>query len=136
MVMATKKEVKKQVKQVLDEVGEIKPLYDKKLKDWFFSHPSYPIECGGSSPEEVIENYPKYVEEFVRHRLEDRLDEHVEKRTLGRGGKRPGSGRPLGSKSAEPTKQIRVPLDIAEWIKSPGMIKRIREMMTAYHQIF
>ena len=132
MVMATKKEIKEHFKIAFQEIGEIKPWYDKKLKDWVFSHPSYPVEYGGESAEEVIDNYPKYLEEFIKHRLDNRLAAQVENRTKGRGGKRPGSGRPRGSRSAEPTKQIRVPIDIANWIKTPGMINHVREMIKAY----
>jgi len=39
----------------------------------------------------------------------------VESKTKGRGGKRPGSGRPLGSKKEE-KKRVYLPIDIADWV--------------------
>lgn len=61
-----------------------------------------------------------------------RLSPINEKETVGRGGFREGAGRPKGSKSAQPTKQIRVPVDIAEWLKQPGIIPNLRSIMQAY----
>lgn len=133
--MATKKEINKHLKIALQEIGEIKPWYDEELKDWTFTHKNYPVEYGGNSPEEVIKNYPKYLAEFIKYRLDDRVSPIVEKETRGKGGYRPGSGRPKGSISAEPTKQIRLPIDIAVWIKTPGMISHLRDMMTSYRNI-
>jgi hypothetical protein len=50
----------------------------------------------------------------------------------GHGGKREKAGRPIGTKK-EQTKQVRLPIDIAEWIKSPGMISNIRQMIQTYN---
>jgi len=129
--MATKKEIKEHLKIALNEIGEIKPWYDHELNDWTFSHEKYPVEYGGKTAKEVIKNYPKYLEEFIKHRLDERLDKNVEERTKGKGGKRLGAGRPKGAISAEQTKQVRLPLDIAKWIKTPGVIYHVREMIRA-----
>lgn len=130
--MATKKEINENLKIALSEIGEIKPWFDKEVDCWVFSHKNYPVEYGGDSAEEVIENYPKYLMEFIKHRLEGTLSPVNEKETKGRGGYREGSGRPKGAKSAPPTKQIRVPSDIAEWLKYPGVYENIRHMIKAY----
>jgi len=71
--MTTSKEIKKELTIALKEIGEIKPEYDSKLKDWVFSHPSYPVECGGSSCEEVIGKYPLYLKEFIKQKLNGNL---------------------------------------------------------------
>lgn len=133
--MATKKEIKEHLKIALEEVGKIKPWFDKEVDCWVFSHENYPVEYGGDSIEEVIENYPKYLMEFIKHRLEGRLSPINEKETKGRGGYREGAGRPKGSKSANPTKQIRVPADIAEWLKYPETITYLRMLMESYTRI-
>ena len=133
--MATKKEMNEHLKIALEEVGKIKPWFDKEVDCWVFSHENYPVEYGGDSAEEVIENYPKYLMEFIKHRLEGRLSPVNEKETKGRGGYREGAGRPKGSKSAQPTKQIRVPIDIADWIKSPGTITHLRMVMESYDRV-
>ena len=81
----------------LKEIGEIKPVFDKKCKEWVFSHELYPVEYGGETPEEVIKNYPLYLKEFIKQRLDHNLAPFVEKKTKGRGGYRPGAGRPKGT---------------------------------------
>ena len=128
--MATK-EIKKQLKIALDEIGKIKPWFDKDFNAWVFSSDLYPVECEGKTAEEVIEKYPKYLEVFIEHMLLGKIDGLNEKKTKGRGGVRPNAGRPVGSKK-EPTTQIRVPRDIAEWIKQPGIISNLRSLMQAY----
>lgn len=114
--MATKKEVDDHLKIALKEVGDIKPKFDKKINAWIFSHRLYPVEYAGNSPEEVIKNYPKYLREFIKHRLDNKLAPVMEKMTKGHGGKRQGAGRPTGSKK-NPTTTIRIAIPVAKWIK-------------------
>jgi hypothetical protein len=130
--MATgKKEIKKELKIALDEVGTIQPWFDKEVNAWVFEHPFYPVRYAGGSTEEVLENYPKYLEVFIEHRMQNRIGEINERKTKGKGGHRPGSGRPQGTKK-EPTKQVRLPLEIADWIKTPGVICHLQAMLQAY----
>ncbi len=129
--MATKSEIKKEVKIALSEIGTITPWFDKDFKVWIYSNPLYPIECEGKNAEEVIEKYPKYLEVFIEHRMKEKLDVINEKKTKGKGGARPGAGRPVGS-TKETTKQIRVPVDIAAWLNHPGTIDHIRQMIRAF----
>jgi hypothetical protein len=133
--MATKKEIDEHLNIALDEIGEIKPWFEKEVDCWIFSHKNYPVEYGGDSAKEVIKNYPKYLREFIAHRLEGKVSEINEKETKGRGGYREGAGRPKGAKSAEPTIQIRVPPDIAAWLKTPGTISHVRGILRAYTPI-
>ncbi len=129
--MATKSEIKKEVKIALSEIGTIAPWFDKDFNAWIYSNPLYPIECEGSSAEEVIKKYPKYLEVFIEHRMREKLDVLNEKKTKGKGGARPRAGRPVGSVK-ESTRQIRVPLDIAAWLNHPGTIDNIRQMIRAF----
>lgn len=133
--MATKKEINQHLKIALEEVGKIQPWFDKDVKAWIFEHPAYPVEYAGDSREEVIKNYPLYLREFITERLKDNLDPTMEKATKGRGGYRAGAGRPKGS-HGEPTIQIRVPADIARWLKQPGIVPSIRQMLQSYRQAF
>jgi hypothetical protein len=130
--MATKKEINEQLKIALNEVGTIEPWYDKAMQAWIFEHPAYPVGYSGDSREEVIKNYPLHLKEFIKERLKGNLAPFIEKQTKGKGGLRAGAGRPKGSKGI-PTKQIRIPVDIADWLKTPGMIMHIRELLMAYH---
>lgn len=125
--MATKKEINNEVAKALLEIGSITPWYDKDFNAWIFSNPMYPVECEGQSAEEVVNKYPKYLTVFIEHRMKGKLDTLNEKKTQGKGGARPGAGRPIGT-TKEPTKQIRVPVDIADWLKIPKNIEAVRKL--------
>lgn len=131
MASIKEKELKKELEIALDEIGEIKPWFDKDFNCWLFFHPLYPVECEGKSAEEVIKKYPKYIKVFIEHRMQGMIDEVNEKKTKGKGGYRPGAGRPKGS-IGEPKRQIRVPNDIADWLNIPGVISNIQQMLRAY----
>jgi len=114
--MATEKEIKKELAVALKEVGHIKPRFDKETDCWFFSHKIYPVACEGKTPQAVIKRYPLYLKEFIKHRLNDRLDRSIEARTRGRGGRREGAGRPLGS-TKDPKVRMYVPERFAAWLR-------------------
>ena len=82
----------------------------------------------------MIQNYPLYLKEFIKHRLQDRLSPLMEKKTKGHGGKREGAGRPVGSQKEEHAR-ISLPKEIADWLKIPGTISHVREMLHAYKRI-
>jgi hypothetical protein len=115
--MATRKEINEQLKIALSEIGSIEPWFDDEVREWVFAHRLYPVEYGGKTKEEVIENYPKYLREFIAHRLAGRLDLGMEKKTQGRGGLRPRAGRPKGTKRSLPTKVVRLEAQIADWVQ-------------------
>lgn len=131
--MATKKEIKEHLKIALDEIGYIEPWFDKDYKTWVFSHSAYPVEYSGDTKEEVVKNYPLYLQDFIEERLKDNLSPLTEKKTTGRGGKREGAGRPEGTKK-EPTKRVSLPVDIANWITTPGMISHLRALGISRHK--
>jgi hypothetical protein len=130
--MATKKEIKIHLKTALDEIGQIKPWFDKNVNSWVFEHSAYPVGCGGDSEEEVIKKYPSYLEEFITERLNNNISPSVEKRTKGKGGKREGAGRPF---DADKEQKVRVylPLDIAHLLKQPGVFSHLRGLIKACH---
>lgn len=127
--MATKKEIKAHLKIALQEIGEIKPWFDKSVDAWIFEHKLYPVGCSGKTSEEVKKSYPLYLEEFIAERLKDNLNPRVEKRTLGKGGQREGAGRPIGIR--EPKVRVYLPLDIANLMQHPGMFSHLRGIMNA-----
>lgn len=129
--MATRKEINEHLEMALKEIGEIKPWYDKEVKAWVFEHPLYPVEYAGDSKEEVIKNYPLYMKEFIKQRLNDNLAAIVEKDTKGRGGKREGAGRPVGTKK-EAKERVYLPKDLAKWFRTdPKSIASARKVMHA-----
>src|SRR5271170_2267079 len=105
MAVVKKEELSKELSIALEEVGPIDPWFDKKVDAWVFEHPLYPVRYAGSSSQEVVKNYPKYLEVFVEHRMQGRIGEIGERKTKGKGGARLGAGRPSGSLKP-PTKQV------------------------------
>lgn len=134
IAMASKKEIDKHLKIALNEIGDIKPWFDKDVDAWVFEHPNYPVGYAGKTPIEVIKKYPQHLRQFVLERLNANLDPLIEKRTRGHGGARSGAGRPQGS-TKEPTQQIRLPKDIARWLKTPGVIPQVRSIIQAYKNV-
>jgi hypothetical protein len=126
--MATKKEINEHLALALKEIGEIKPKFAKDVDAWVFSHPKYPVRYAGDSPEEVIQNYPLYLRDFIEERLNDNLAPFIEKMTKGKGGKRAGAGRPKGTKKEKKTR-VYLPEDIASWIRRPESIPVVRKLI-------
>lgn len=127
--MATKKEIDEHLKIAMKEIGEIKPWFDEDVNEWIFSHHLYPVEYGGGTEREVIRNFPKYMKEFIKWRLDGTLADINERMTFGHGGKREGAGRPKGT-TEEPKTRIYIPLDLAQWFKSnPQAIEMTKNLM-------
>ncbi len=72
--MASKKEIKENLEKVLREIGTIKPWFDNSVNEWIFCHPDYPVEYGDKTALDVIRNYPKYLQEFIKQRLDGKLN--------------------------------------------------------------
>ena len=127
--MASKKEIKENLEKVLREIGTIKPWFDNSVNEWIFCHPDYPVEYGGKTALDVIRNYPKYLQEFIKQRLDGKLNPLTEQKTTGHGGKRIGAGRPTGS-TKEIRQRINLPIDLVNWYKNnPAAIELTRELM-------
>ncbi len=117
-------------KIALKEVGPIKPWFSEPFECWVFEHELYPVEYGGNTKQEVIDRYPLYLKGFIEHRLKGTLAPFVEKQTKGRGGKRPGAGRPNGT-TKEATLVVRLPSDIAMWLKDdPSHLEQVRSLLS------
>lgn len=127
--MASRKEIKEHLEIALGEIGQIKPWFDDDVNEWIFNHPDYPVEYGGDSVEDVIKNYPKYLQEFIKHRLNGCLSLLTEKKTKGHGGKREGAGRPKGTLK-EVKQRVSLPADVASWFKTnPHAVELARKMI-------
>ncbi len=131
--MATTKEIKEHLEIALKEIGEIRPWFDEEVNEWIFSHAKYPVEYGGESFKEVIKNYPKYLREFIKQRLNDNLNLLIENKTKGHGGKREGAGRPTGT-IKENKARISLPKDLVSWFKTdPEAVELARKTMRRHH---
>lgn len=115
-------------KLALKEIGEIKPWFSKKFNAWIFASDLYPVEYAGDTEEEVIQNYPLYIKEFIKHRLQDRLSLLMENKTKGHAGKREGSRYPKEEKM-----KVYLPKDIACLLKEPKVLLYLRGLIQACH---
>lgn len=131
MASKEEKEIGVHLQIALKEIGTIKPWFSKEFNAWIFSHHLYPVEYAGDTEEEVVQNYPLYIREFVKHRLQNRLSPLMENKTKGHGGKRDGAGRPKGSK--EEKIRVYLPKDIADLLKEPGVLMYLRGLIQACH---
>ena len=86
-IMASKKEIKENLQMALKQIGTIEPWFDESVGAWIFCHPHYPVEYGGKTNLDVIENYPKYLREFIKQRLRRNLNPLTEQKTKGLAGK-------------------------------------------------
>lgn len=128
--MATKKEIDEHLKTALSEIGKIDPWYDEKVNAWVFEHSHYPVGYAGKTSAEVVKKYPSHLREFILERLNNNLNPLVEAETKGHGGKRINAGRPVGTVKT-PTRQIRVPIDLADWLKVSTNIEVVRKVKDA-----
>jgi hypothetical protein len=111
-----KSELEKQLEIALDEIGVIQPWWSEEDRLYVFEHPAYPMVMHGDADcEEARAGYLRALKGFIEERLAGNVAESVERITLGRGGARPGAGRP---RKDIPTVAIRIPEDIANWLKA------------------
>ncbi|MEW6667635.1 MAG: hypothetical protein AB1512_20700 [Thermodesulfobacteriota bacterium] len=122
--------VEKELKNALKEIGEIKPWWSEDDKMYVFEHETYPtLMHADSDPDEVVKGYERALRRFIQYRMRGQVAESVERITSGRGGYRPGAGRPKGSTKGK-TRRISLPEDVAAWLKEdPAHIEKLRAMM-------
>lgn len=123
----------KEVELAVSEIGQITPVWDTDCDSWVFEHPLYPESACGDTPEAVVSDYVMSLGNFVQSRLNGTLEPRVEARTKGRGGTRNGAGRPKGSTTALPSKMVRLPIVVADWLKSGDNLQTVLQMIALPH---
>lgn len=124
-------ELRKALDTALNEIGPIEPWWSEDDEMYVFEHDAYPaVDYAHTDLETVKKRYVIILTDFLTERLKDNVDPAVEKITSGRGGVRAGAGRPVGTVKV-PTKQIRIPSDIVDWIleNKSDRIGSIRQLM-------
>ena len=117
-----------ELEQALKEIGSIEPWWSEDDELFVFEHDAYPMVMAAEDDKETtIESYKRALTEFIKERLDGNIADFVDEMTSGRGGARPGAGRP------RQPKKIRkyVPEDIAPWLDREENIAKIRELMKA-----
>lgn len=123
--------IKRQLQIALDEIGPISPIFCDEDQVFCFRSPLYDFEAFGDTPTDCIKTYVNWLEEFIAERMKGNLAPDIERNSPGRGGKRPGAGRPKGTSKTEDTIVIRMPKRIGDWVKSNknATIKLLEEAM-------
>jgi hypothetical protein len=123
-------DIHQEILVALAEIGPVEPWWSEEDQMFVFEHPSYPwVMHADPSLEETKYGYLRALRTFIQDRLNNTVADSTERTTRGRGGLRPGAGRPKGS-TKEPTKMVRLPIDVADWIKAdPAHLEKVRNMM-------
>ena len=113
----------------LQEIGEVLPLWSEESQMYVFEHEAYPaVMHADPDREKAAEGYLRALQGFIQERLEGNIAPFMDRITSGRGGARPGAGRPKGSVKGK-TKMVRLPEDIAIWIKQGQHLEQVRALM-------
>ena len=126
------KRIDKEIQIALNEIGPIEPIWSEVDRMFYFEHEAYPaVIYGAKDREATIEGYKRVLREWVEDRLTGNISASIERITSGRGGRRPGAGRPR----KEPTEAVRVQkdiLDVVNWLREdPKRADRVRKLMQA-----
>ncbi len=121
-------EIERNLKVALAEIGDIKPW--KEEGGYYFRHDTYPVvDYMADTPQDTIKGYKRILREFIEDRLQGNLSSLAERTTSGRGGKRPGAGRPTSQSST----RISIPddiLDVVNWLREdPKRANKVRTLM-------
>lgn len=115
-----------ELQTALQEIGEIAPWWSQDDGMFLFEHPAYPMVMHADPDKDAARaGYLRALKRFIRHRLNGALDPGTERVTSGRGGAREGSGRPR----KDPTKTVRLPLDMATWLQDRQHQEQVRRLM-------
>jgi len=115
-------------KLALQEVGPIEPVWAEGDGVYVFEHEAYPFVMGGGpTVKEARNSYRQALKDFIEARLNGQLAPVADKMTSGRGGLRPGSGRPKNNIASI---RISIPQDVGQWLQSdPKHIEQVRRLM-------
>jgi hypothetical protein len=115
--------------KALKEIGTIEPWWSEEDGFYIFEHAAYPVvDYAADTLEETIQGYQRILKEWIVDRLAGNVADVAERITSGRGGARPGSGRPKGTVK-NPTAVVRLPLKVAQWLKDPAHLAQVEKLM-------
>jgi len=127
----SQKELEKHLKLALSEIGPIEPWWSDEDGMYVFEHDSYPrVMHADPDIEETKAGYLRAITGFIEDRLNGMISESAERVTKGRGGHRPGSGRPKGTKKPK-TKRVTLPLEVADWLEEDDHLSQVKQLMQA-----
>jgi hypothetical protein len=120
-------ELKQHVDIALEEIGLIQPWWSDADQMFMFEHPAYPwVMHADPNPEATKAGYIRALTGWIQDRLANNVADFAETTTTGRGGLRQGAGRP---KLKVPTRTIRLPEPIVNWLKYPENRQKVERLM-------
>lgn len=130
--MAQQKVILSELNKALAEINAIVPWWSDEDGLFVFEHAAYPmVMAADADRDRVIELYRLALQEFIAERLRGNVADFVESLTSGRGGARPGAGRPKNK--AEKVRRY-IPstiVDIVEWLEDEENAAQVRKLMDA-----
>lgn len=115
-----------ELERALQEIGSIEPVWSEEDGMFIFEHASYPRVLGGDPDgEKAVESYRRALSGFIEERLAGTLSSEAERVTKGHGGRRAGAGRKGYSNSVV----VRLPAELAGWMKQKGNIEKVMNFM-------
>jgi hypothetical protein len=119
-----------EIQVALAEIGPIEPWWSEDDEMFVFEHPAYPrVMHADPDKQEAVNGYVRALRTFIEYRMAGKVTDAVERSTRGRGGMRPGAGRPKGTVK-NPTLLIRLPVDVATWLKAdPANLDTVRRII-------
>ncbi len=113
--------------KALAEIGPITPWWSEPDHMYLFEHPFYPwVMHADPSCDETIAGYHRALKGFIEDRINGGVAPETDRSTLGRGGARPGAGRP---RKLIKSRRTYIPEDIAQWLENPAHQEQVRRMI-------
>ncbi|MBK8190933.1 MAG: hypothetical protein IPK79_10845 [Vampirovibrionales bacterium] len=108
------------------EVDGVQPQWSPEDQMYLVEHPAYPMVMHADpDPEKALTGYFRALRQFVKYRLAGEIADTTEQATSGRGGAREGAGRPRKNE----TKTVRLPVDMADWLRDQKHQDQVRRLM-------
>ena len=114
--------VKILLEKTLKQVGDLKPWWDERSLGFMYTHYRFRQIGRGQTPEDAIEHYKQLLVVGIQANMKNNC--HYSDFHTKRGGYRPRAGRP----KKDPTERIRVPQDLARWLKIHAPWDALRQL--------
>ncbi len=110
------------LEKTLKQVGDLKPWWDERSLSFIYTHYRFRKIGIGRTAEDALEHYKQLLAVGIQANLKNNC--HYSEFHTKRGGCRPRAGRP----KKDPTVRMRVPEDLARWLKIHAPWDALRQL--------